>query len=235
MNKLAITLGIIAVAGIASADLLHDNGSTINQGTNLSVITAPNSTFGYGAQIGANNRMADDFSVSGGPWTVNRLCFVAYQTNATAYTMTDVSWAILSGADVNTATSVASGTTASTAGALLGYRVSSAATGTTNRPMYEVNVATGNINLANGTYWVVWSMGGTLSSGPWVPQVMDGVNPKAGNGQQSINGAAFAAAAWGTAGTSELPFSVHGTAVPEPATMIALAAGLAAAARRRRK
>lgn len=237
MNKLAITLGIATLASVALADgqILYDNGSIINGPNNTSVITAPNSLFGYGAQVAANNRVADDF-VAGAGWSINGFCFAAYQTSSTAYTMTTANVSLLRGADINTATVENTWTDlATTNEGFIGYRVSSATPTATNRGVYNVGVKFGNKNLVAGaTYWVVWSLAGSLASGPWIPQVMDGVNPKPGNGQQSINGAAFAAVTWGTGGTSELPFCVQG--VPEPGTMAALAAGIAAiAARRRRK
>lgn len=236
MKKLAI-IAIAAVAAAANANV-YSNGP-VSDGVNasnqpISKLISPASIFGFGGQIAANNWMADDFTVTGPGWKVTRLSFFAYQTGATGFTFNAANVGIVTGGDPNAGTSMLSLSNAAvTNGGLAAYRVSSTTPDVTNRPMFRVDVAT-NVILNAGVHSLKWSLGGTLASGPWFAPVAPFT---AGNATQSLNGGAFTAALDAGLGLqAELPFEVEYTVVPEPATMIALGAGIAAvAARRRRK
>ena len=91
----------------------------------------------------------------------------------------------------------------------------------------------GGLQLTAGaTYWLDWSVDGTLASGPWAPPVtyvgaFNGPNPlgQAPNGMQSIGGAAFALVTdSGSLTEDEFPFQIYG--VPEPGCMAMLLLGL---------
>jgi len=72
----------LALSATVQAAPVFDNGTVVNGG-GLSVLTAPASTFGFGAQAGSNNRVADDFTVPvGTTWNVQSLSLDAYQTGA---------------------------------------------------------------------------------------------------------------------------------------------------------
>jgi hypothetical protein len=239
VKKLAI-IAIAAVAGAANA-AVYSNGP-VTDGVNssniaISKLIAPGSLFGAGAQVSANNAVADDFVVTGPGWNVSRISFFMYQTNATSttFTFTGANASIVTGSDPNGGTSVYSATGAAVSnGGFVGYRVASTTPDVTNRPIFRVDITGLNINLAPGAHTLRWSVNGSLASGPWAPPVAPFA---AGNATQSINGAPYAPLLdAGLAQQMTLPFEVEYTPVPEPATMLALGAGIAAvAARRRRK
>lgn len=232
--KNILILALATVAAASQAIVLHDNGSVVNgaNGSNpLSILTPPETIFGFGvATAGATvNRMADNFTLANNS-TLNGIRLFSYQTGATAFTFTNVSWDIVSG-DVNTGGVVASGSAAPTNGGLVAYRVTNTTLTNTQRPIFALDLNGLNVNLSGGqNYWLRWSISGSLASGPWAPPVQP---VGTGNAQQSLSGGAFAPALDGTLST-EMPFVLSGTAVPEPATMVALGAGALALIRRRR-
>lgn len=236
MKKLAI-LGMLVAAGAAQADVLFDNGPVVGPYLR-SVVSQPDTTYGFGAQSTAGNAVADNFTVTGNGWTVSDIDFYAYQTGAGAFSFTDVTWSIVSG-DINAGTVLASGTTAVTNGGLVGYRVQGGSLLNLlnkDRAIFDVKADIADVALGAGTYWLTWSLTGSDAfSGPWVPPTQDF---RAGDAQQAIAGGSFAGLVDdGSGDTVDLPFVLNGTvtAVPEPATVLSLAAGLALLAARRRR
>lgn len=245
MRKLAI-FALAAVATGANAALLYSNGAVIDAtspaGNPINAMPSGNTTFGLAVSGDNGFRAADNFTVTGPMWIVNSIDLYAYQTQSTpqGYTFTTVSFDIVSG-DVNTGTVVASGSNINSVnGGFMGYRVlntTASNANNTTRPIYRVSVTGLNFNLNPGSYWLRYSINGTLSTGPFavpvVPFTYTNGNAQidnAGTGTFVTARDALSQRAW------EIPFEMRGTAVPEPATMIALGAGIAAiAARRRRK
>lgn len=232
--NLATCSALSLCAGLAGAAELYSNGPVVGS-NGKSVLNLPAATLGFNMQMAANNRVAEDFTVtSGSTWLVGSIDFFAYQNNATSFTLETVSWSIMSG-NVNNGTLVASGTTALTNGGFVGYRVSSAAQNVTSKPIYRASADISDVSLAAGSYWLTWSMSGSLSSGPWQPTTADGA---IGNAMQSAGGGAYTVLADTSTETGvTLPFVLNGTvsAVPEPASvslMLLGAAGLLVARRR---
>ena len=140
---------------------------------------------------------------------------------------------------MHTGTVLASVLTAVTNGGLQGYRVTETTLTNTQRGIYKANADVNDFQLAAGTYWLRWSLAGSLASGPWQPPTSDA---RTGNAAQALAGASFSTITETGSGLSvELPFGVNGTiaaAVPEPSSyLLMLAGGLAVAgvARRRRQ
>jgi hypothetical protein len=232
------TLAILAMATVSAGAFaaLWDQSNLVNfpgggfGGADRSSLEGTESTFGFGAQTSANNKMQDDFVVTGPGWNVTGLKFWVYQTAATAPSITGVNFGIDS--DMNSLT-VNPGTFNVSFSNI--YRTTSTAPNDTARRLQLVEVTGLNINLAPGTYWLKFNFNGSLASGPWVPHIPGSLPTFGRNAMQSISNGAWAAATdAGAARGVDLPFTVEGTAVPEPATMAALGLGVAALIRRRR-
>ena len=132
-------------------------------------------TYGFGNQASAGNRVADDFTVTGGGWLINTITFFGYQTfSGTTSTFTSVNLRIWDGPPNDPASMVVFGDT--TTNRLVSstwsniYRVLDTALTNTDRPVMA-NVVAINTFLPAGTYWVDWQAGGSLTSGPWAPPV----------------------------------------------------------------
>jgi hypothetical protein len=246
VKKLAI-LGFVAVAGVASAQYDHSQlinnfgggtgaiaGADLSQLENTPVVE---NIFGYGAQTTFNNIMADDFTVSAGGFTAESITFFSYQTGAVAPSILTASWAL--GAAPSTSLTLSAVTASWWMPNGVGvYRVTSTDTSGSTRRIQAFTVDIPDVNLAAGVHFVSAHFAGAGASGPWLPPLPTSNAVWGQNAQQSIAGGAFGPVFVDAALTlgADMPFIINGTPIPEPATMIALGAGIAAlAARRRRK
>lgn len=236
MKKLAF-LGLTAVAFGAQAAVIYNNGPVVD-GTGLSVLTAPATTFGFGAQAASGNTVADDFTVPAGSiFNITSIDFFAYQTGSTSNTFQNATWSIVRG-NVNTGTILASGTTALTNGGLAGYRVTSTTLTNTQRGIYRNGADIPDISLGAGTYWLTWGLTGTLASGPWQPPTSDARTGNAAQLTTTSGGLYVGVVDAGSLLTAEVPFALNGTitVVPEPASLaLMLVGGLAVVGVARRK
>ena len=241
MKKLLVLSAIvIAASGAAQAQVLFSNGSAVNApGTpnaGLSVLTAPATSFG--ATSSATQTLADNFAVTGAPWSVQSLDFFGYQTGAAGFTFTNVSWSILAGTDINSAALVSSGTTNVTNGGLVGYRVLSTALTLTNRAIYRINADIPDLELAEGNYFVTFALAGTSASGPFVPPVAGTLGTGNAFFKSSTGTSFFPVTDGGSLQPFDVPFSIQGSVIPEPSTYALMLAGglsIGAIVRRRRQ
>lgn len=213
--------------------VLYNNGPAFNSagtgpgGTNQSILSAPLNTFGYGCQATAGNHVADDFTVpSGATWLISTMEFFAYQTGSTTTsTINGIAVRIWNGrpGDVGStvvwgdqATNVLASTTFSNI-----YRVD--ATNLSNRPMMTVVASTTGLTLPAGTYWVEWTMTGTLGSGPWAPPLVPGTNVTGNAVQSTANSGVYSDLVSPSTGppfyAQGLPFIVNGTSQADIPTL----------------
>jgi hypothetical protein len=204
--------------------LLYDNGPLITNagggfgGADLSALQSALglTIYGFGDQISASNSMADDFTNTE-TWSVEELHFFTYQTGSTTTsTINDARVQIWSGDPSaggtviwgNLTTNVLTSSSFSNI-----YRALDTDPTNSQRPIMEVVVSVSPaLELAPGTYWVQWMLGGTLASGPWAPPISIVGQTVTGNGMQSLAGT------WQPAldGSFQqgLPFLVYGEAGP---------------------
>jgi len=241
------TFGRTNVTGLEG---LHTPGSTLTgnpAGTRISEVGADGVIAGYGAQGDStnNNRMADDFVVTGPAWNVTSVNLFMYQTGNTgtigaAGSITGANVSIVNDSGGPVGSTALTGTFQSAVFTDLHRAFNGDADGW-RRQVQNVTVSFSG-NLAPGTYWLVFQATGTGTTGPWAPYVANS-NPANGyadgsmNAMQSLTGGAWTFVEDGITAPrrQDLPFYINGSPVPEPATMTALALGAVALLRRRRK
>lgn len=247
MKKGFLLTAFAVLATSSFADVLWNNGPIVTHagmgagGADVSMASLTPNT--GGSNITAIAWRADDFTVGGGGWLVTSISTVGYDTNNNPPRFGTGSIDIREGS--TSGTILATGTATFSDSGI--YRVFNGVgnLGSTARRLFNIQASFASIALAPGTYWMTVNMSNTASANNWVPYVMD-INPgdandpitRVGNSQFSgDSGATWSAATVTTGGWNqapEIPFTVEGTAVPEPATLSALAVGALALLRRRR-
>jgi hypothetical protein len=170
-------------------------------------------TYGFGAQLSAGNRVADDFVVDyAGGWQIDTITFFAYQTGSgTTSTITGLNLQIWDGPPNaggtviwgNTTTNIMTSTTWANM-----YRVLDTDLTNADRPIMAVVGTVGTV-LPPGTYWLDWQFNGTLSSGPWQPPISILGQTTTGNAMQ------YTSTGWANlvdVGPQGLPFIIDGAA-----------------------
>lgn len=215
------------------ANAIYDNGPLVSSdgvgtgvgGADESILqgdlTPAMTTLGAGHQVSAGNRVADDFTVTQNGWQIDQVHFFAYQTNATASTITAVNLQIWDGVPGAAGSNVVWGDTTTnvmTATAFSGIlRVTNTTTGTSNARQIAVSTVDVGVTLAPGTYWFDWQSDGSAASGPWAPPITIKGQNTTGNAMQYTS--AWAALNDGGSNTPQgLPFVILGSinaAAPE--------------------
>ena len=213
---------------------LYSNGPLINgAGTGAggadesilqNVTIAGVTAYGSSANVTADSQwiVADDFTVPAGEtWTLTEVVLYGYQTNSTtASTFKGANPVIYDRSPDDPAAVVLAGdiTTSSLDLSVWSnaYRVAETSTtcqsgSCTARPIMA-NTAILTPTLTGGTYWLGWTYSGTLSSGPWQPEVAtQGVcTPDANALQYNPTTAVWAAATNGPCAVA-YPFLINGT------------------------
>ncbi len=232
--------------GLGGVLVTHPGGMTgAVAGADRSAFAPGGTVFGFGNQGGTiNNRMADDFTLSTAA-VIDSFQFFVYQTGATTSTLTGATLQIWSGGAPGAGGTVIWGDT--TTNVLTGngltniYRTTDVSTTDANRRIQTADVGGLSIALAAGTYWADWTFTGTLTSGPWQPDIGTNLGGTAfvtgGNALQQIGTTpgVYNPALQGTTNV-DLPFIVNGTAtIPEPAGLSLLVLGAVGLVSRRRR
>ena len=157
------------------------NPGAMADGSDASWVQGDQSTWGPGVQYTRGNMLADDFTVYT-PIKLSEIEVYGYQTGSTTTsTFTGLYAQIFDGnpADGGTAiwgdmdTNIMTGTSFTNC-----YRGTNGNANGMTRPIMAITASNLNIDLEPGTYWLVYSLEGTESSGPWgVPNA----EPNVGN------------------------------------------------------
>jgi len=214
--------GYRAPASTEGSSLLYSNGPLINNpgggagGADESVLQSESlgmTIIGFGHQLSLNNHVADDFTITDDSWMVDSLVFWAYQLNSgNISTINDLRYQIWNAPPDSAGSTVILGDL--TTNRLIAttwddlYRVIERLPMNTARPIMR-NTVSGGFTLPQGNYWIEWTTGGTLSSGPWAPPITINGMTTTGNAKQWL------ATSWGPVtdvGSQGFPFHLYGTA-----------------------
>lgn len=162
---------------------IYDNGPLVTNpgggfgGADLSALQATTlNILGYGSQLSANNWITDDFTVPGNEtWSIDAFKFFSYQTGSTTTSTYNAARVVIYNGrpDLPTSQVVFGDETteryisSSWTGA---YRATDAAPTGNTRPIMGVLSSAPTV-LGPGNYWVMYTLGGTLASGPWAPPI----------------------------------------------------------------
>ncbi|MCC7228936.1 MAG: PEP-CTERM sorting domain-containing protein [Fimbriimonadaceae bacterium] len=255
LNAVSVTRSGVAAAAGSYWSECQSNGSGVQ--------TESNTTGGFSVYLlGTTSfRIADDFTVAAGGWSLTGVKVYAYQTGSTSNPFTGGDLNIWSGRPGDAGSSiVGTGTFGSvtnsitvfdstgglsTGGVFRIFNTNSPAPGTapgTTRQIREVTFNVANLNLTGGgTYWIDYQLAVASGTGFSPPATYQDLrNNGTENGRQR-NGTAwtdlFDAGNPATAADvlQDAPFILTGQPVPEPATIAALGLGAMALIRRRRK
>lgn len=232
----------------SQASLVTNPGAAVG-GANVSAVQtgAGSTTYGITANATSGFRVADNFTISGNPWTISGFRFFGYQTNSPSNLsspFTSVGWQIWSGRPGDSGSMVVAGNIATNTLTYTGfsgiYRTIESQLTNTQRPVMVLDANAGNVVLGAGTYWLEWTLGNTGNA--FVPPVTFAGMASSGNARQlNVNSGNWTNAK-DNENNVELPFEVFGevncNVVPEPSTYALMATGLvgmAGVARRRRR
>lgn len=215
---------LFLLPNVTKAQIVFDNGPIFNSvgtgagGANESVLyttTFGMGTIGFGQQLSALNRMADDFVITS-TTPIDSIVLYAYQTNSgIVSTINHVNFRIWNGPPDSVGATIVFGDTTTnrlTSTSFTNtYRITETTVGNTSRPIMRNLCATPGLTLSPGTYWIDWQTGGTTASGPWQPARVPAGMSITGNGKQRTNGVWNFALDGGTGTPAQgFPFILYG-------------------------
>jgi hypothetical protein len=210
MRLKAITFSFIlaffSFSVLHSQTLLVDTAFTTDPGLGgapASCIFTGGTLYGHTASISVGYSIADDFTVpSGQTWRLDSVRVFGYQTGSTTTsTLNAARIRIWNGRPDSAGAMIIFGDSSGTAMVGTGwtgvYRVSSTTLTNTQRPIMFATLNCGGTIVTQGVYWIEYTLGGTLASGPFTPpKVLPGrLNPPGQNSRQRT----FATNSWAAA------------------------------------
>ncbi|MDA3928399.1 MAG: hypothetical protein PF541_05530 [Prolixibacteraceae bacterium] len=213
----------------ATGSVLYDNGPLVNSiatgsgGADESVLENSLGLLYYGTsfQLTSNYSLTDDFTLLKTS-NIHSVVLYGYQTNSSITSTISGVYIRLWDGIPGSGGSIIWGDF--TTNRLLTtdwtgiYRVNEGSSGNTQRPIMGCNCEMNTV-LQAGTYWIEYSMTGTLSSGPWCPPISIAGVATTGNAlQSSDSGATFVASESGVyqqgfpfvlLGASTVPFNKY--------------------------
>lgn len=222
MMVAAVFIGISLAAVAVEADQLYSNGPLASVpgggagGMDASRLQSNLGmrTLGLGIDFasGTLRAVADDFTVPAPGWNLTRITVYGYQSNSGFQsTLNDLRLLIMNGPPSGPAAVVYGNPTvnvlASTSFTNV-FRDDQGSPGSSERPIMSAS-ANVNVFLPPGTYWLVWALGGQLTSGPFVPPITIPGQLTTGNGLW-YNGGWGPARDAGTNTPQGLPFTIEG-------------------------
>lgn len=229
MRKIILLAGLAVLSSAANAVLLYD------QAAHTPGASGGNGLSAWDDGVTFDRTVADDFIVGAGGWRVDMVDTKGVW-NAAPFARDPASgfkvqfWqdaANTPGALFNaqTSTSITRSATIGTWFGREGFR-------------WDINIAA--VNLTAGKWWVSITAVDPLNFFQLTSTPTTAVQNTQAHVREFRTGAGYPIGSWGTTasvfGTAhDAAFSIHGQAVPEPATMAALGLGVAALLRRRRK
>ncbi|AFL82653.1 hypothetical protein Aeqsu_3224 [Aequorivita sublithincola DSM 14238] len=172
--------------------LVYDNGPYFNipgppPVSQLQDASLLMSLYGFGAQFTADNRMADDFTLTA-DYDITSVDVYAYQTGATPPSITALYVQVWDGDPSGGGASVIWGDLVTNvldnvadSGAL---RQLESAPGDTSRKIQTATANTTGLSLTAGTYWIEYTFEGSGASGPWAPPIVITGTATTGNALQ---------------------------------------------------
>ncbi|MEN8224641.1 MAG: T9SS type A sorting domain-containing protein [Bacteroidota bacterium] len=186
-------------------------------------------TFGFGMQIGSQNRLADDFIVTGN-WIVSTITFYGYQTESgPPSTINEIRFQIYDD-DPSAGGTIIYGDMTNN------RLISSSWTNVwrvqesdpvENRPIMEIVADASGLELLPGVYWIEWQAGGSGNSGPWANVITILGETTTGNALQNNNGDWVEILDGGLETPQGFPFIINGSFGPQDDNDLAIAKILA--------
>lgn len=197
--------------GPLSTGATNSVGVAAPAGTTWSELQPGGTVFGFGANTATGFSVADDFTISCGTWTINKITVYGYSTGfaGTTSPFTDVRIAIY-----NTNPSVGNPTPIfgdRTTNRFLSssfasmYRINTGASDQ-QRKIWAIDATIPSLTLTSGTYWIEWAMGGPASNFAPPVTVVGSLTQPGNNAQQRSNTGAWTALVDG--GPQAMPFVV---------------------------
>lgn len=207
--KRTLWILMLLLAVSANATVFKNGPVTdfVQSGQPVSRVIPPDGAYGLSADHRFLDSVAEDFTVTHGGWTVQRISLYVYVPNQPNLPVSQLQLWIRAGLDPNAGATVYVTDRNVTSGAFVGYRVHAGNLSDTTRAMYRIDVDMHNQYLAPGGYTLHWSFTPTINAPPSIPSTAPFIP---GNASRSTSGGLYFPAADGSSGRFlTFPFEIQ--------------------------